>query len=178
MAHALASVQTSNSSQELKNAYTYAFIRGITTQETIEKADLNRGLTRAEMAKMMSVYATKVLGKKAVKADLPSYADTQEIKGDLADYIQLAYQLGIMGIDAKGNAIANFNPYAEVTRSEFGTVLSRVLFGDKFNQEGEKFFEKHLEALKAADIMKNITPTNKELRGWVMLMLQRAEGVK
>ena len=178
MAHALASVQTSNSSQELKNAYTYAFIRGITTQPSIEKADLERGLTRAEMAKMMSVYATKVLGKKALKADLPSYADTKEIKGDLADYIQLAYQLGIMGVDAEGNALANFNPYAEVTRAEFGTVLSRVMFGNKFNQTGEKFFEKHLEALKEAGVLKDTTAANKELRGWVMLMLQRAEGVK
>lgn len=63
LAEALASVKNSNESQELKDAYTYAYLRGITTQPSIEKSELHRGLTRAEMAKMMSVFAMKVLGK-------------------------------------------------------------------------------------------------------------------
>ena len=83
-----------------------------------------------------------------------------------------------MGIDAKGNAIAHFNPQGEVSRAEFATVLSRVLFGDKYNQAGADFASKHLEALKSAGILKSTQSDLKELRGWVMLMLQRAEGVK
>ena len=93
-------------------------------------------------------------------------------------YIQLAYQLQIMGIDANGNAIAHFNPQGEVSRAEFATVLSRVMFGDKYNQAGADFASKHLEALKSAGILKSTQSDLKELRGWVMLMLQRAEGVK
>jgi hypothetical protein len=58
---ALASAENSNVDQELKDAYIYAFLNGITTQATIEEAELDRGVTRAEMAKMMSVFATKVL---------------------------------------------------------------------------------------------------------------------
>jgi len=45
----------------LKDAYIYAFLKGITTQATIEEAELDRGVTRAEMAKMMVMFATKVL---------------------------------------------------------------------------------------------------------------------
>ena len=168
----------SESNTELRDAYTYAYLRGMTTQPTIQQADLHRGLTRAEMAKMMSVFAVKVLGKAPVLTGTVDYKDLNQVNGDLTGYIQQAYQLQIMGIDAKGNPIANFNPNAQVTRAEFATVLSRVLYGDKNNQEGANFAEKHLEALKAAGILKDTTPTMKELRGWVMLMLMRAEGVK
>ena len=168
----------SESNTELRDAYTYAYLRGMTTQPTIQQADLHRGLTRAEMAKMMSVFAVKVLGKSPVLTGTVDYKDLNEVNGDLTGYIQQAYQLQIMGIDAKGNPIANFNPNAQVTRAEFATVLSRVLYGDRYNQEGANFAEKHLEALKAASILKDTTPTMKELRGWVMLMLMRAEGVK
>ena len=168
----------SESNTELRDAYTYAYLRGMTTQPTIQQADLHRGLTRAEMAKMMSVFAVKVLGKSPVLTGTVDYKDLNQVNGDLTGYIKQAYQLQIMGIDAKGNPITNFNPNAQVTRAEFATVLSRVLYGDKYNQEGINFAEKHLEALKAAGILKDTTPTMKELRGWVMLMLMRAEGVK
>jgi hypothetical protein len=40
-----------------------------------------------------------------------------------------------MGIDANGNPIKNFNPHGEVTRAEFATVLSRILYGSEYNQE-------------------------------------------
>lgn len=83
-----------------------------------------------------------------------------------------------MGIDAKGNALPSFNPNAEVTRAEFATVLSRVLYGDTYNTEGADFDSKHLEDLKSAGVLKSTQADLKELRGWVMLMLQRAEGVK
>jgi len=102
---ALASAENSNVDQELKDAYIYAFLKGITTQATIDDAQLDRGVTRAEMAKMMVIFATKVLWKEKVKTGTVQYADVDSSLGDLADYIQLACQLQIMGIDANGNPI-------------------------------------------------------------------------
>lgn len=72
----------------------------------------------------------------------------------------------------------NFAPQREVTRAEFATVLSRVLFGDTYNAVGANWAESHLYALKTAGIIKDTTASMKELRGWVMLMLMRSEGVK
>lgn len=175
---ALSSTKASSETQELKDAYAYAYLRGITTQETIQKADLHRGLTRAEMAKMMAVYATQVMGKQTQKTDTPKYADVNAQLGDLADYITLAYQLGIMGVDAQGNPLANFNPQGQVSRAEFATVLSRVMFGDKYNTPGANWAQGHLNALKTAGILKSTQSDAPEMRGRVMLMLQRAEGVK
>lgn len=72
----------------------------------------------------------------------------------------------------------NFAPQREVTRAEFATVLSRVLFGDTYNAVGANWAEAHLHALKTAGIIKDTTASMKELRGWVMLMLMRSEGVR
>ncbi|MCR5412076.1 MAG: hypothetical protein K6E76_03690 [Patescibacteria group bacterium] len=55
-------------------------------------------------------------------------------------------------------------------------MLSRVLFGDTFNQTEEKkpYYEKHLEALHHYGTIKNTDATIQEKRGWIMLMLLRA----
>jgi hypothetical protein len=42
---------------------------------TIEKAKLYDGITREQLAKMMVVFMSKVLGKKPIKTDTPRYRD-------------------------------------------------------------------------------------------------------
>lgn len=96
----------------------------------------------------MTVYAVKVLGMKLSKNDQPHYADLDGIGADLPGYIQLAYQLQIMGVDAEGNALKNFNPMREVTRGEFATVLSRILYGNKYNQNTDDYYALHLNVLQ------------------------------
>ncbi|MEI7557956.1 MAG: hypothetical protein WCJ45_03900 [bacterium] len=72
-----------------------------------------------------------------------------------------------------------FNPERYVTRAEFGTVLSRLIYGDKHNvYSGEettyKRYEKHLAALNKDNIMKKIqNPSMLEKRARVILMLDR-----
>lgn len=144
----------------------------------IRDARVDEHLTRAELAKMIAVYLTKVHGKTPVTTGTVNYLDVDEKLGDLAGYIQLAYQLQIMGIRHDGSPLANFEPHKKVTRAEFATVLSRILYGNTYNQEGENFAEKHLAALKSANILSNTTSTMLELRGWVMLMLMRTEAIK
>jgi len=79
-------------------------------------------------------------------------------------YSKLACQLGLMGLDANGTQVSTFSPNDEVTRAQFGTVLSRTLRGNQYNG-GEPFYSNHLDALQKAEIMKHIdAPENKELR--------------
>lgn len=66
-------LQYADLDSELKDAYLYVYIQGITTMDTIEKAALDREITRAELAKMMVVYATKVLGKVTILSDSAEY---------------------------------------------------------------------------------------------------------
>ena len=46
---------------ELEGAYDWAYSKGVTTQSPIDNANMYGAITRAEMAKMLSVYAEKVL---------------------------------------------------------------------------------------------------------------------
>ena len=166
-------------SEEQIKAYEWALENGITTINDIEKARLTDGLTRAELAKMMSQYMTKVLWQTpAVTEEKANYADVDESLGDLADFIQTAYAYKIMWINADGTPLKNFNPNGKVTRAEYATVFSRVLFGDKYNKSEWNYYEDHLNALKEAGILTNTTPTITEVRGWVMLMMYRSNSVE
>jgi len=81
-----------------------------------------------------------------------------------------ACQLGLMGV-----GIEKFNPNGIVTRAEFGTVLSRALWGDEYNG-ADPYYKDHLQALKDEGIMNIIdNPNMKEVRGYVMLMMMRAD---
>ena len=52
------------------------------------------------------------------------------------------------------------------------------MYGAKYNQDGKDWANGHLNALKEAGILKNITPNMLELRGRVLLMLQRSTVAK
>ncbi len=170
-----ASVFGAEYSQELQDAYNWAHDKGVTTMDSIDNANMYGAITRAEMAKMLSVYATKVLNpaKEADTSAACTFTDIDSVKGDLHDYIIESCQLGIMGQNMPNNA---FRPYDTISRAEFGTALSRVLWGDQYNG-GTPYYANHLNALKANAIMNQIAnaESTKEIRGYVMLMLMRSE---
>ena len=154
-------------------AYKWAYNNRITTINDIEKARLTDWLTRAELAKMMSQYMTNIQWK-IPTIEKVEYWDVDESLGDLADFIQTAYSYRIMWINADGTPLENFNPDWLVTRAEYATVFSRVLYGDKYNKSEWNYYENHLTALKEAGILTNTTPIIQELRGRVMLMMYRS----
>jgi hypothetical protein len=159
-------------SEELQGAYNWAYSKGVTTMSSIDNANMYGAITRAEMAKMLSVYAESTLGITADTSKACTFTDIDSVKGDLHDFIIKSCQLGIMG-----QGITAFRPYDTLSRAEFGTALSRVLWGDKY-EGGTPYYANHLNALKAAGIMNQIAnaESTKEVRGYVMLMLQRSEG--
>ena len=168
------SIQDSQFASEQNDAYLWACQHNITTIRTIQEVRLDQPLTRAELAKIMSVYAMKEYHLKPLRAAAVNYKDVNTDLGDLADYIQLAYQLQIMGIDADGTPIQAFEPHKLVSRAEFATVLSRVIWGNKHNISGDDRYSAHLQALKKYEIITSDVPANWwELRGRALLMLHR-----
>lgn len=136
---------------------------------TIQKANLEGKLLRSHMAKMMVGYAINVLGKKPDKNVKCAFTDIAGESSEMQTYIRLACAYGLMGVDT-----TKFKPNGEVTRAEFGTVVSRLLYGDRYNRPAPDYYGDHLSALKRNKIITNTTPTLKELRGNVMLMLWRS----
>ena len=172
------SIEWSTFSEEENQAYLWACENWIVIADNIMKANLKRNLTRAELAKMMSIYSEELLGRTRVKSGSVSYPDVSDKLWDLAYYIQEWYRLQIMGIHADGTALSKFSPNFNVTRWEFGTVFSRVLHGGKYNIGNSHYYEKHLEVLKDEWILTNTNPKLIEKRGWILLMLYRSQKVE
>ena len=154
-------------SKEFVDAYSFAYQMWITTQKRIQDADLEWHLIRAHMAKIMANYAIKVMSGVVDTWRACEFDDIGDQSDEMKFYIKLSCQLGIMWV-----GVTSFNPNGLVTRAEFGTVLSRILYGNTYN-DGEFYYSNHLKILKEKGIIKNDDPSLEELRGYVMLMLMR-----
>ena len=153
---------------EFHNAYNFAFKNGITTMPNIQAADMNSPLTRIAMAKMLSQYAINVLKKTPDTTKTISFPDVSaELDAEYSNGVTLAYQLWIMWIN-----IEEFRPFDTVTRAEFATALSRLLF---WTADGENlYYETHMQKLLDEKIITITDPNMQELRGYVMIMLMRS----
>lgn len=161
-------------SPELNTAYLYAFTIGITTIPTITKANMTGTLLRKHLAKMISAFSIKVLEKTPNTWLVCTFDDMGNEMPEMKLYAKAACQLGLMWRNTDGTQNDNFFPNKEVTRAQFGTVLSRALRWEEYNG-GEPYYKKHLDQLKKIEIMKNITdPIVLELRWYVMLMMMRS----
>lgn len=166
---------------ELVLAFEWAKRKKITSMNTITWALLLQSATRFSVAKFMTQYITEVLGEsipsRAV-CDVSLYDDFNVMDVEQAYYAQAACQLGIMGIRNKDKTmISHFRPSDLITRAEFAAVLSRYLYGSRYEWEsGENWFVKHLQALHEAGYIKQIDhPTMHELRGYILLILYRID---
>jgi hypothetical protein len=176
---AVESLRTSTYPSEWNNAFLFARSMGMTTMPTLQSAMMEKNLTRAELAKILSVFAQKFLDKKVVENKVGcEFADKAEAAGDLANYMKLSCELEIMGLHADGKTpLVNFMPNKFVSRAELATVFSRVLNGNKYdNNDGNAYWTNHIEALKEAGILSVTTPTLHETRGNVFLMTYRTKG--
>jgi hypothetical protein len=123
---------------------------------------------------MMVQYMINVLHQKPILSEDISYPDVDWSLWDLESYIKLAYQYQIMWIHWNWKPLEEFEPNRIVTRKEFATVFSRILFWDRFNIDGPEYWTKHINALKEISVLKDGNPALQEVRGWVMLMMYRS----
>ena len=159
-------------SSELRQAYNWAYQSDITTQSSIEKANMWWKITREEMAKMISNYAINILWKSPDTTKSCLFSDSN-INPDLVKFVTESCQLWLMW-----QWITSFKPKNFVTRAEFWTVLSRALWWDKYGW-WNTYYESHLKALQCEWIMKKIDmPMDNEIRWYVMLMLMRSVNQK
>ena len=120
------------------------------------------------MAKMLSYYAINVLGQKpdTSKWEKQFIDVTTKQNNDYNNAVTLSYQLWIMW-----QWTNKFRPNDEVTRAEFATALSRMLYN---TSDGQPYYITHLKKLKQEWIITNDNPRIKEKRWYVMLMLMRS----
>ena len=160
--------------EESQEAYEFAKEKWITTMPSIQKAEMDKNLTRIAMAKMLSQYAMNILWQKPENIITPKFNDvTDKQNSDYDDWVTLSYQLWIMWQNMPNN---KFRPNDEVTRAEFATALSRMVYhtSDGEYKSTPKYYIHHMEKLASEWIITNDNPKMKELRWYVMIMLMRS----
>ena len=156
--------------QEQQEAYQWAYQYKITTQPTIEAANLNGHLTRQELAKMLTNYIENIAWWMDATTSSCTFRDENQITENLKPYTKKICTYEIMWSDWK-----DFRPTNKVTRAELGTTISRMLWWNKYNIEWKDYYTQHLNTLKDWWIMNNIeTPTKLFAKRWdTFIMLKR-----
>ena len=160
--------------REQNNAYNFSYANWITSVKDIKDAKVNWPLTRIAMAKMLSYYAINVLGKTPDTSKTIKFGDVSDkLNAQYNNSVVLAYQLGIMWQNMKNN---EFRPNDEVTRAEFVTALSRMIYWVEDWKWSTKYYEPHMSKLYKEWIISKTDPKIKEKRWYVMTMLMRSAG--
>ncbi len=147
-----------NYSDEMNQAYQFAYHYWITTKNTIVSANMTWKLTRIAMAKMLSQYAVNVLWKTPNKTRIKRFEDVStKLDSQYNDGVMLAYQLWIMWI----NMWSKFKPNSYVKRAEFATALSRLLYDtpDWDFAWTVKYYVPHISKLAYEWIISKTDPT-------------------
>ena len=159
---------------EIQSAYEWAYERDVTTIPSLDDAMPDGVVKRWHLAKMVVNYATNVLWRE-IPEKIPSECRWNDWRKDweseeIKDYAVKSCALWLMWLD-----MPKFLPNMEVTRAQFGTIISRLLWWKKYAW-WTPYYRKHLNALKENNIMTQIENPEKrtELRQWVWLMLMRS----
>ena len=159
------------------DAYKRAFENGITTQPSLADARLLDYLTRAELAKMLSIFTLKYTDRQPIldKPFCDTYTDADQVNAELSSYMTTACKLEIMGLHSDGKTpLDAFMPNKHVSRAELVTVLSRVLYGNTYdNNTADQRWQGHMDKLHTDAVIKDPTPTIQEIRAYVLLMMYR-----
>lgn len=156
--------------RELNNAYNFAYEYWITSQDSIDSANMYGQLTRIAMAKMLSEYAINVLWDYYDTTLTCNFDDiSYETSNAYDNWDCKAFALWIMWQNLSNN---NFRPFDTVTRAEFATALSRLLYDTPDGHD--IYYSTHLSKLYDEWIISNTNPNLYEQRWYIMLMLMRA----
>lgn len=172
-------IEWSKHSAEVNEAYIWACQRWIIKSQTITWAKLWEFLNRAEMAKITTVFEMLELWSQPNRnKDCSAFADSMSwYNQEMKNYMITSCQLERMWIHtADYTPIPDFMPRKFVSRAEFGTILSRILWWDKYEAEKNSryYYVDHLNKLKAAWILTDINPNLVERRSYAILMIYRA----
>jgi len=166
---------------ELVNAYNWARENRLFGENEFDNELLYKPMTRGELAKMVSNFARRVLSVSYVfDATCTSdvFVDTKDRSDEQRDYVEQACSLHLMGRrNDTGWIIEQFRANDVVTRAEFATVISRLLYGEKNNGTAwEDRYKQHITALYDNGFLKDITaPFVDEVLGYVMIVMMRID---
>ena len=154
---------------EAIEAFDFASDNWIISATNIRSADWEWYLNRISMAKILSQFAISVLW---IQPDEDKYTSFYDVSEDLNrqydNWVLLAYQLWIMWVWTH-----YFRPYDRVTRWEFATAISRMIYHIEDWNNWEAYYYPHLNKLRNEWILTNTDPNRIEKRWLALIILKR-----
>lgn len=164
---------------EEERSYCFAYAVGMTTKPTFAEARYNEQLTRAELANIMSQFDMSILGQ-SLSNESCRFTDVKrnDPSSDLPAHVEKSCKLYLMGRDSSGKMLVNFRPNDYVTRGEYMTALSRMIYGNHYelaaNEVGTwPFYTHHMDKLYTEGIVKVKQPMALSARYVPFLTLYR-----
>jgi hypothetical protein len=162
--------------REQAQAYVFAKNVGITSKETYEDARPYDFITRAEFAKVIVSFAENVLNKTVDSSRIPAciwYEDITD-QQDLQLYIIKACSLGLMWLENDGiTRLELFRPNEFMNRAQVATTLSRMLYGNLYDNSDTTYYAGHIQALQDNWLISLADPTLTEQRINIFTILMR-----
>ena len=156
-------------SPEMQEAFDFANNNWLISASSIYSADMDWYLTRIWMAKILSQFAINIVWMKPDYNKYNTYYDVSEsLDAQYDNWALLAYQLWIMWIDTH-----YFRPYDYVTRAEFATAVSRMVYNTEDWRNNRAYYEPHLNKLRDEWILTNTNPNRIEKRWLALIILNR-----
>ena len=154
------SEQTHGSAEESleyrETVFQWAKDQWLTAMDTLKTFRAHDKVTRAEMAKIISIYATKFLWQEPDITRLwcTKYPDITDIDSDLHDYIIQACRLKSMGVTNTLVPMENFDPQWFITKAQVATLVSRVIRGQRYLAwEHQLRYENHFNHMLSLNLM-------------------------
>ena len=161
-----------------EEAYNWAIKNKIIDKKTFPSSWIYNHLTRWELAVIVANFSKKLnKDKKFTKTQCSNFEDLDTVENPvIKDWMIRACEYGLMGIHSDGKTqIKNFMNTETLRRADLATVVSRMLWGTKYDDVKlkDKYWFKHLQHLSKENIIKIPDPEIKEIKQWILLMLKR-----
>ena len=133
-------------------------------------ARLGDSLTRSEMAKLASIFATKVLWEtpdESKQSFCSQFADISKLNGEMGDYVIKACELWYMWYQSNGvDELVNFRPYSPVTVAEASVIVSRMMWWNQNASSGKNWYKWHLYAAYNHWLLDDIRNPYRNITRW------------
>jgi hypothetical protein len=133
-------------------------------------ARLGDSLTRSEMAKLASIFATKVLWEtpdESKQSFCSQFADISKLNGEMRDYVIKACELWYMWYQSNGvDELVNFRPYSPVTVAEASVIVSRMMWWNQNASSGKNWYKWHLYAAYNHWLLDDIRNPYRNITRW------------
>lgn len=133
-------------------------------------ARLGDSLTRSEMAKLSSIFATNVLWEtpdESKQEFCSQFADISKLNGEMREYVIKACELWYMWYQSNGvDALVKFRPYSPVTVAEASVIVSRMKWWNQNASSGKNWYKWHLYAAYNHRLLDDIRNPYKNITRW------------